>query len=492
MRTLFLVCPPQNQLLAGFPYGLVSLADYVERHDDNVQVELIDLSRHSWSALPEVVSELEAPRSDLCFVGITTTTATYQAALVAARAFKSRWTDCVTVLGGHHAGPEADLVLTHHRDCVDLVVMGEGERALTALVGAYPHLDGVPNLVYRAGGELRHNAPAPLLTTADLDQSPVGLGRGPLAESPGKFDHVTYVSARGCPLPCAFCSVARVGIRAKSVARVVDDVLELVCRGYKRIAIEDNFFAQSARRTIALCEALKAARDETGAAFSWDCQTRVESLHHDGIVEAMASAGCEAAYIGVESFNADQLEYLGKCAHPETYLRSLAEDVAPRLHSNGVGCYINLQFGLPDESTIHHEVTLRHLAELGRHAFSVGRQITVFPQLHVVYPGTRHFQEGTAEGRFPHDVFEGFTEWESLQAPVLRWLGQHFAHGTGGIPEGILDREFLSRGRFRVREDSVKAVDQVLQAAAELAGVKVFQYGQYLVDAPNSASSGAS
>jgi hypothetical protein len=73
------------------------------------------------------------------------------------------------------------------------------------------------------------------------------------------------------------------------------------------------------------------------------------------------------------------------------------------------------------------------------------------------------------------------------QAPVLNWLGKHFAHGTGGIPVGILNSEVLRSGSFEMQTreiielDAVMLIDSILTDLDELDGIRVFKYGSHLV-----------
>ena len=274
------------------------------------------------------------------------------------------------------------------------------------------------------------------------------------------------------------------------MAAVVRDIRHLVeDLGYRRIAIEDNFFAHSRKRTLELCSALEELRRDLD--FTWDCQTRVESMDRRGLLAAMERAGCEAVYLGVEALNEEQLLYLGKTRRPDGYLQALQDRVVPSLLASRVDCYINLQLGLPGETDSHRNETLEGLRALGSMAFERGREITIFPQLHVVYPGTQHFHEGVKEGRFGDDgyrVFEEFTRWEARQKPILTWLGEHFAHGVGGLPEGILLAEKLREGRFEVNPDRVFEVSTYLRAMEQAPGIRVFRYGAYLAKLPSSVA----
>ena len=497
--TLVLFLPPQHGLLEGFSSGLIALASFARLELPKADIRLADLSRTARAELKRAVRDAVSRLAEPLFVGITTTTATYQSALRVARFVKALRVDAVVVLGGHHAGAQARTVLDRHH-CVDFVVRGEGERSLVELVRSYPDVAGVPNLCYRNGsGESIANAPAPFLQQPDLDRLPPYFSGAELVSAPGKFHHTTYVSARGCPLRCSFCAVANQTIRYKSVSAIIHDLEYLVMeRGATNVAIEDNFFTHSPARTFELCAALEAFRQDHQL-FHWDCQTRVESLTRPEVVEAMARAGCQAVYVGVEAFHPESLVYLGKTHRPARYLRLLNEKVVPELVRRDIRCYLNLQLGLPGETRRHCEYNLAALAELGAHARRVGSAITIFPQLHVVYPGTSHWVQLQRDERFgppAADLFEDFTAWEDENEPLQEWLGRHFAHGTGGVPLGLLDVSALKHGRssdrFVIDAGVVMAVQNHLDEIASVAGVELFSYGPYLVAAAAGTSEGVS
>jgi radical SAM superfamily enzyme YgiQ (UPF0313 family) len=491
-KRLLLVMPPQHGLLNGFAAGLISLANFVKARMPDVRAEILDMSVYSLDvANIEITRSLASEPGQTVFVGITTTTASYQSALEIARFVKQAAPRSVVVLGGHHASADPEIVLRNHTGLVDLIVVGEGERSLCELIRHYPALKTVPGLAYlnAKGRFIRTDSPSPLLPD-ELDSIPITYGDNGLIGTPGKFDHATYVSARGCPWRCAFCAVGNNSIRAKSIPAVVRDIEMLLDMGFYRIAIEDNFFAHSPARTREICEALAEVKHRRNGDFAWDCQTRVESLARKDTIDLMAKAGCEAVYIGVESVHPEQLTYLNKTENPSKYLETLTQVVVPALLNTDIECYLNLQFGLPGETEDHERATFATLASLGRLADACGKTITIFPQLHVVYPGTIHFQQGVSQGRFPRDVFETFTKWEFRQTPVLYWLGEHFAHGTGGIPEGILKPEVLREGSFEdvdevVDSKAVFRISAALRAIDRIRGARTFNYGDYIVTDTN-------
>lgn len=213
---------------------------------------------------------------------------------------------------------------------------------------------------------------------------------------------------------------------------------------------------------MALCEAISVLQRKENLHFRWDCQTRVESLQRPEIIEAMAGANCEAVYLGVEALEMNALAYLKKTPHPQHYLDLLRDRVVPQLIESPISVYINIQLGLPIETQQIRDVTLSELEQLGKTAASRGKTITVFPQLHVVYPGTKHYISGIKEKRFPADVSETFTDWEHREMPVLKFLGHKFAHGTGGLCEGILVTEKLKSRRYEINNDAIPILSTYL------------------------------
>lgn len=483
LPSLVLVMPPQFELLNGFSAGLVSLANYAKLVLPELKVRLHDLSGVPFERVRDsvglVLGEAGGQGKDLV-IGISTTTASYQSALEVAGVFKKELPNCTILFGGPHASAEPETILSHHQDTVDAIIVGEGEAALVQFLKAFPKLEGVPGACFLRGGELHTNPQPPPLTQSELDSIEVFFD-GHAFGTPGKFDHATYVSARGCPMQCSFCAVGNDVVRTKSVSRVIEDIRFMAKQGYSRIALEDNFFGYSLDRTTELCSGLAALRSREGLKFTWECQTRVESMERADVINVMERAGCEAVYLGVESFNCDHLLYLRKTTYPYGFLNKLFEKVVPGLLNSRIACNVNLQLGLPGEANTHREKTLESVSRLGKMASAAGKTVTLFPMVHVVYPGTALFMSGIESGRFPPDVFESFTHWERDQIQVLRWLGEHFAHGAGGLPEGILDASALRAGEFRIQEDRVAEINLLLKELGKIQGVDVFQYGRFLV-----------
>jgi radical SAM superfamily enzyme YgiQ (UPF0313 family) len=484
-KTLLLAVPPQAGLLEGFAAGVISLGNYVGLANPDTEVRFVDLTHIPPGQLSNAVAETLKDVTDPVFVGITGTTASYHSMLQTARAFKQHHPGIITIFGGHHATPQDDVILRRHDQEVDLIIRGEGEIALSYFLHHHDDLTAIPNLSFREGRTIVRNPDAPLLDQDHLDKLNSTLGIDKFRTPPGKFHRVTYVSARGCPLKCSFCAVRASKIRAKSIPTVIEDLRYLVLQqAHHSIAIEDNFFAHQPRRTLELCAAIEQLQAEKP--FVWDCQTRVESMCRADVVTAMARANCDAVNLGVESLVPDHLTFLGKTLKPDKYLQLLEEQAVPLMLGAGMAVNINLQLGIPGEDESHRQLTLWRLKRLGRVALRLRGKIAVHPQLHVIYPGTPHFDESVERGNFGklgREVFEEFAPWEASNQPILTYLGRHFAHGVGGIPMSILQNEALRSGRFEIAKEAIGVLTQHLTDMENIPGINVFHYGEYLAKA---------
>lgn len=485
-KILHLFIPSQKYVLEGFSAGIQSIASYMKQKLPEIPVRIHDLSH---TPKEEVLNYLESTElnnsNSLNFVGITTTTATYQSALDLAKKVKNIDRDALVIFGGHHAKAQAEVILTFHPDEVDIVVKGEGEKPLFYLIEKYPNLKDVQGISYKEKGYgIKQNPDSQLLTTAELDAIPFSINGIKLQSPLGKFDHITYVSARGCPLKCFFCAVSDEKIRNKSIGTVIEDLKYLVLKkGYRNIAIEDNFFAQSHKRTLELCNAIINERKKNPEfAFTWDCQTRVESVLKPEIVEAMKNAGCEAVYLGIENFDSELLKHLGKTADPIKYIEN-ARKAVELLSKNKIDCYINLQIGLPKESKDSKRKNLDELKVLGNIANRNNGKVVIFPMLAVVYPGTYLFSELQNIG-VPASVFEDYTEWEEKHEDMRRFLSEHFAHGTGGLPTGLFENiEHIKDLDFdkAFSKEKVFWIAQYIDDLKKIPHTSVFDYSNSIV-----------
>ena len=92
-QSLVLVNPPQSGLMEGFSSGLISLANYVMARAPEVDVRVVDLGPCDTGEMRRQLRAVLDQIDRQAIVGVSTTTASYQAALQVARVAKVRGLD---------------------------------------------------------------------------------------------------------------------------------------------------------------------------------------------------------------------------------------------------------------------------------------------------------------------------------------------------------------------------------------------------------------
>ncbi|MBS7333902.1 MAG: B12-binding domain-containing radical SAM protein [Weeksellaceae bacterium] len=104
------------------------------------------------------------------------------------------------LLGGPEVSYEYDDVIA--QDCVDYIIVGEGEIPFEKFVEHYPTIENVPNLVYKKEGKIIFNKENVTFDIQNLK------GRNPYQyDDPSTLiNRVCYIeTSRGCPYKCEFC-----------------------------------------------------------------------------------------------------------------------------------------------------------------------------------------------------------------------------------------------------------------------------------------------
>lgn len=350
--------------------GLPLLGTLLRDRGHDVRVYVESLGEVDWQRVEE---------SDL--VGISTITSTAMKAYRYAE--RARRAGVPVVMGGPHVTFEAKEAL----EFADYVVRGEGEDAILELVGQLEgagDLQAILGLSYRsAEGEERHNSPRPLRETlSDLPLPDLSL-----IENHGKITPTPFLTSRGCPYDCEFCSVIEMFGRK---VRTVDP--EWVIEGIrlaepKNLFFYDDNFIMSKRGAKALLA--RMTRENLGIPFS--AQIRVDSVCKGGRVDhdllrLLKEAGCYLVYLGLESVNPATLAAFNK--------RQSVDDIAgglAALHEYGIRTHGMFVFGSDTD-------TADSLASTADFAIDHGISSAQFMIL-TPLPGTRQFASFERQGR---------------------------------------------------------------------------------------------
>jgi anaerobic magnesium-protoporphyrin IX monomethyl ester cyclase len=254
---------------------------------------------------------------------------------------------CRVAVNGSDAADRPALYLAAGADAV---ILGEGEAALMDVVAAWTadrdaRLDGIAGLAL-AG--VRHTAPRAGLH--DLDAVPLPAWDLVDAEAyrsawTGAHGRLSWnmVTSRGCPYGCNWCAKPIFGRRyvQRSPAGVAEEMRRLkdeVAPGHVWFA--DDIFGLTGEWIARFAEEVRA-RD---AAIPFMIQSRV-NLMRPAAVAALAEAGCEEVWLGVESGSQKILDAMEKGTRVES-----ARDATRALKAAGIRACWFLQLGYPSET----------------------------------------------------------------------------------------------------------------------------------------------
>ena len=476
---LYLVNPPNPQNMKGFPGSLLALDLWVKKKVSGVESTILDEEDTLEENLRASIEDKLTHAPEKPYFGLTSTTATYQDALTTARALKQIRPNSLVILGGHHVNSQERIILNNHPE-IDLIVTGEGEKALEGiLTGNYD----VPGVTYR-GRNLLNILSNPInkgirLTPKELNELDIRQYNQEFQEKATQFKETNLITARGCPRSCAFCAVANEKATAQNPDLVVDQIDYIVNQNKARgkpttIAIQDNFFAQSPKRAKEVAEKLVVYRERTSNVFDWNMQTRVEQFAEPELAELLARAGCSAAYFGIENFDPRMLEVLNKAPNETRYLQITSKAIQNCL-ANRIQPHIDFQVGIPGEDAETERINESALRHIGEEARLYNGKPMVFPSLSVVYPATA-FYKGMMQLGVPKDIYEQFTKWERDNPEYRKSLYGYFAHGNGGIPLGIMDIDKLKKGEISVNMDKLLRVKKYVDKLRSIDSIIVHDY----------------
>jgi radical SAM superfamily enzyme YgiQ (UPF0313 family) len=334
------VVQPDFDRIARLPsLGLVSLAAHV---DDLCTVHVADI--HGMKNHRDYVRRV-VKGYDL--VGLTAMSFQYQEALALAGIAKSAGAE--TVFGGYHPtlaceeiGESADAKL------IDYIVRGEGEATFRELVKA--KLEGrsqkeVLGLSHHDGEKMVHNPLRPLLKTEEIKMPlrDARLIKKGFTSFEMPIDSVE--TSRGCTQGCKFCSINLMygrNFRRFAIERVIADIQDAEAHGAGSIFFPDDNITLDVKRLERLCEAIIEAglthlRYKTQASASGIASSKQ-------LVDKMGEAGFDGVFLGVESVNKRNLQFLGKGRMSDD-----AEKAVHYLHDNNIIVSTGLIGGNPDD-----------------------------------------------------------------------------------------------------------------------------------------------
>lgn len=198
-------------------------------------------------------------------------------------------------------------------ECLDLVIVGEGERVLRQLVLHQTQGEPLPTqgLCLRSEGRVVNLGRAPLIE--DLDALPLpayGLidyqryanaAQRKSVDSPPHFPFARILTSRGCPQKCNFCQVETISGR-KFRPRSADNVLKEIAwlqqaYGIRSLIFDDDNLFASKKRAMAIFQGMI----DQGLNLPWKAISTAVFHLDEELLALMARSGCRYIDVAIES-----------------------------------------------------------------------------------------------------------------------------------------------------------------------------------------------
>ncbi|HWR33596.1 MAG TPA: radical SAM protein [Chitinophagaceae bacterium] len=339
---------PRNDLMYTFaPLGILMLCATLREklaitpiiYDINANINADEI-KNSDSFYENAAESILRTEPDV--LGFMTECDSYHHVLQICKKVKKKKPECFVILGGPHATAVA-LPTMKRWDCIDAIVLGEGEITFTELIQCVQ--SGSEKIV--AGTVMRDKSGIPvegdkreLINSLDDLPFPAYDLYVPL---PG--EELFVEAGRGCPFKCAFCSTSpfwQRKHRTKSAARIVEEIKYIrQFHEVSRVHFTHDLFTTNADWVEEVCHALIQA--ELGV--KWTCSSRIDTIS-EPLIALMAQAGCNAIFFGIESGSERILKLIDKDIPFETTC-----EIISICYKYGVSPNGGLILGFPFEDT---------------------------------------------------------------------------------------------------------------------------------------------
>lgn len=447
MRVFFAVPRSYNpkQMYREYPLGVGFLGTLLKQAGHEVRIFDQNVEGTNEIALFDQIEEFSPD-----IVGFSVITPNYPVARRQIRQVKTVYPQVRVVAGGIHATLFAEDLIA---DGADIVVLGEGEAVILDLVNASldpARLAAIPGLVFakEGGGVVRTPGWSQTSALDDLpfvDRSLYNLS---------KYTHHSMLASRGCPHHCAFCcnytgTVRNDGVAIRWHEKVLDEMEHLRDRfGAREIFFADDIFLLRKQDIHQFCTAAKARQ----LGVKWIGQMRADRVDL-AIAGAMAEAGCQRIYFGVESGSESILRAARKGMSKDQIRKGInaAIEAGMRVKTGWI-------YGLPGSLDEQYE-SIDFMLELRPHEISIHQLIP--------FPGTIYYTQPAQFGIRIADPksFESFC--------------------YGGL-EGNIRFDYLSHAQLvRLLDDTSAA----LEAAGYVSSDQATPNSRYIYTTPLSRNS---
>lgn len=302
-------------------------------------------------------------------IGFSINNSSLYPALELARKLKQKKPEIKVILGGPMFIVPVDIEPMIGNDCVDIIVLGEGEETfteLTGLLGKGTDVDSCKGIVYKKEGRVIKTGPRPLIKNLDelpfLDFIDLPLDR---YEPPGHLGrHISLMTSRGCIQNCVFCGPKAYwpGYRSMSGKRIYAEIKYHLQNNpeIEHIEFLDLLFNGNMQTLNEFCDLM--IPDPIKPGLRWHANVIIRPEMTPAVLSKMKQAGCHHLTYGIESGSQQVLDFMRK-----HYKIGDADKVLKYTYEAGIEVTCNFMFGFPGETEEDFQQTLGFLRRNGNY-----------------------------------------------------------------------------------------------------------------------------
>jgi anaerobic magnesium-protoporphyrin IX monomethyl ester cyclase len=333
-----------------------------------------------------------------------------------AREVKRIYPKMPIILGGWHPSLLPDQTLA--ADCVDVVVVGQGEDALLEVVQhieAGESLRGIPGVGYKVDGKIAFNPTRPLRPLKEMPPKAYHLADFDAYERVCGRRWAMYTSSLACPYNCGYCTNDGVYGRkwnALDPEQVVEETTALVSRyNLELLWIVDDNFLIDRERAVGIAEGLV----RRGVKFDWSIQASTNLVNRLTVEELklLKRSGLSQVSQGLDSGSPKVMTLMNKDFQDLDCIYGAAE----KLTAAGVRPSFNLIFGYPGEGEKERRESVAVMMDICRRFPGAEFWTNIFTP----YPGSPIMKRAFELGIDVPKTLEGWSDFFPRYT-VLPWL----------------------------------------------------------------------
>lgn len=371
----------KQRMSINFPWGLAYIATILKSNGYNVTI--IDGQALQYEK-EKIVNEID--QHDFDIIGISAFSTQFNAVRFIADHIKNQRSTPV-VVGGPLATYQPQLTLENTQ--TDICVIGEGEYAILDLLSNMDNLFQVKGIAFKHHGKIVKTANQDRYF--DLDQLPIPdfsffdmekyLKQNNVFENRKTIKRaISFISSRGCPYSCHFCSKSSQNYRSMSPKKIYHMLSFLSDNfGLEDVSFGDELFLASKSRFRELGPLLKSLD------IPWGSQARINIMDKE-FLQMAKNAGCRGLGYGIESGSQKILTNMNKRINVEQI-----ENIMIETMKLNIPVKVQLIFGYPGET----EETVQETVDLFDKIDHPGRRFLLITPV----PGSKLYDDCIASGQ---------------------------------------------------------------------------------------------